>query len=148
MFLIRRALADADLEADLHVVKDGEQAIRFFDQADSDTALDIPDLVLLDINLPKRHGGEVLQQIRRSRRCGNALVIATSTSDSPKDRDDMRRLGANRYFHKPSEHEEFMKLGNIVKELLGRWPFSPGLAENGQCGTSEQSIPRSRWNKP
>jgi DNA-binding response OmpR family regulator len=118
VFLVREALEAARLHATVHVVKDGEQAIRFFDEADVHEAAPCPDLVILDINLPRKHGGEVLRHMRKSRRCANALVIAVSTSDSARDREDMARLGANSYFHKPSEYAAFMKLGDIVKAVL------------------------------
>jgi CheY-like chemotaxis protein len=118
VFLIREAIQAAKIEAELHVVKDGEQAVRFFEQADQDDGAPCPVLVILDINLPRRHGGEVLQQIRKSRRCSDGLVIAISTSNSDRDREDMLKLGANGYFHKPSDYRAFMKLGDMVAELL------------------------------
>jgi DNA-binding response OmpR family regulator len=118
VFLIRAALDGANIQADLHIVKDGEQAVQFFDEADSDDKAPSPALVILDINLPRKQGGEVLQHLRKSRRSGAALVIAVSTSDSAKDREAMTNLGANRYFRKPSGYADFLKLGYIVKELL------------------------------
>jgi chemotaxis family two-component system response regulator Rcp1 len=118
VFLIRAAIDAANIHADLHIVKDGEQAVRFLDEADGDDAAPSPALVILDINLPRKQGGEVLQHLRKSRRCGTALVIAVSTSDSTQDREHMTRLGANAYFNKPSEYSDFMKLGDLVKELL------------------------------
>jgi DNA-binding response OmpR family regulator len=75
----------------------------FFDRADSDPAAPCPTLVLLDINLPRKHGGEVLKYVRNSRKCRNVVVIAVSSSDSPRDREDMMKLGASGYFRKPSE---------------------------------------------
>src|SRR5271154_3874252 len=118
VFLIRRAIKVANLDA-VYVVRDGEQAIRFFDEADGDEAAPCPGLVILDINLPRKQGTEVLQHMRKSRRCGGALVIAVSTSNSERDREEMAKLGANAYFRKPSHYAEFMKLGDMVKELLG-----------------------------
>jgi two-component system, chemotaxis family, response regulator Rcp1 len=118
VFLIQEAIQAKKLPVTLHVVKDGEQAMRYFDQADGDASVPCPSLVILDVNLPKKQGGEVLKHIRRSRRCGNAVVIAVSTSDSARDREQMMALGANGYFRKPSEYAAFMKLGDIVKGLL------------------------------
>ena len=118
MFLIRAAIQAADIHAGLHVVTDGEQAIRFFVEADGGHAAPCPGLVILDINLPKKQGGQVLEHMRQSRRCGNALVIAVSTSESARDREDMAKLGANGYFRKPSGYADFMKLGDMIKELL------------------------------
>ena len=118
MLLIRHALRAANIHADLHVVKDGEQAISFFDKVDADATTPSPTLVLLDINLPRKHGGEVLQHMRKSHRCGNALVIAVSTSASVFDRENMMNLGANSYFRKSCDYADFMKLGEVIKELL------------------------------
>jgi two-component system, chemotaxis family, response regulator Rcp1 len=118
VFLIRKAIEKTNLPVTLHVVKDGHQAMRFFDRADSDPAAPCPALVLLDINLPRKHGGEVLKYMRNSRKCRNVLVIAVSSSDSPRDREEMTKLGAGGYFRKPSEYKDFMKLGDLIKALL------------------------------
>jgi DNA-binding response OmpR family regulator len=119
VFLIRAAIKAASINAALDVVKDGEQAIRFFDAADYDDSVPRPTLVILDINLPRKQGDEVLQRMRRSRSCRNAIVLAVSTSGSAGDRENMMRLGANGYFQKPSEYTDFLKLGDLIKELLG-----------------------------
>ena len=118
MYLIEAAIRSASISAELHVVKDGEQAIRFLDEADENVAPS-PTLVVLDINLPKKQGGEVLKHMRASRRSSKALVIAVSSSDSFRDREEMTSLGANGYFHKPSAYQEFMKLGDAFKNMLG-----------------------------
>jgi two-component system, chemotaxis family, response regulator Rcp1 len=120
VLLIRHAIDGAKLEAELHVVRDGEEAIRFFDEADNNREAPCPSLVVLDINLPRKQGGDVLAHLRNSHRCSNALVIAMSTSDSARDRENMANLGADRYFCKPSEYDDFMKLGDMIKELLGK----------------------------
>jgi chemotaxis family two-component system response regulator Rcp1 len=122
VFLIQEAIAATRLSLRLHVAKDGEQAIRLFDRADAQTDMPCPALVILDINLPKKQGGDVLKHMRLSRRCADALVIVVSTSDSAQDREQMRNLGANGYFHKPSAYDEFMKLGDLVKTLLSGIP--------------------------
>lgn len=79
-----------------------------------------PALVILDINLPKKQGGDVLKYMRKSHRCAEAIVLVVSTSDSASDREQMTSLGANGYFRKPSQFDEFMKIGDVVKGLLGR----------------------------
>jgi DNA-binding response OmpR family regulator len=118
VFLIQEAIEAKKLPVALHVVKDGEQAIQYFDRRDADVSSPCPSLVILDINLPKKQGSEVLRHMRRSLRCRNALVLVVSTSDSARDREQMTELGANGYFRKPSEYAEFMKLGDIVKMFL------------------------------
>jgi len=118
LYLIRESVS-ALLDADLHVVRDGEQAIRFFDAAESDPAAPCPDLILLDINLPKRSGREVVREMRLRPRSANALVVVVTSSDSERDRSLMAELGVSAYFRKPSEYASFMKLGALVKGLLG-----------------------------
>lgn len=122
VFLISEAINMANPEVELEVVNDGEKAIRFFEKIDSDDNLTCPALVILDINLPKKHGGQVLQQMRKSRRCAKALVLVVTSSDSARDRETMANLGANGYFRKPSDYDHFMKLGGLVKELLDNEP--------------------------
>jgi len=118
IFLIQEAIAAVSLPVTVHVVRNGDQAIRFFDQADSAADAPCPALVLLDINLPRTSGYEVLKHLRNSARCNKAHVIAVSTSDAESDRRKMAELGANGYFRKPSEYADFMKLGNIVETVL------------------------------
>lgn len=120
VFLIREAIESA-LDAEIQVLYDGDKAIRFFDQINCDGSAPCPDLVILDINLPKKHGGHVLSHIRKSR-CAGALVLVVTSSNSAEDREEMERQGADAYFRKPSDYEEFMQLGEIVKELLGGMP--------------------------
>ena len=125
VFLIREAIMAKKLPMSLHVVRDGEQAMRYFDEADGDVSMPCPSLVILDINLPRKQGSEVLKHMRQSRRCANALVIAVSTSDSGRDREQMTELGVNGYFRKPSEYAAFMKLGDVMQALL-----AGGTSEN------------------
>jgi len=116
--LIRRAIQAADVNAELHVVRDGHSAAQFFDLTDSDNSAPCPDLVLLDLNLPKKNGEDVLRRLRSSAKCGRTLVLVVTSSDSARDREPVAALGIAGYFKKPSEYAEFMKLGSIVKRLL------------------------------
>lgn len=118
VFLIQEAIQNANFPVAVQVVNDGEQAVRFFDSADQDVTIPAPALVILDINLPKKQGGDVLKYMRQTRRCGGALVVVVSTSESARDREQMEKLGASRYFRKPSGYDQFMQLGEIVKSLL------------------------------
>ena len=118
LYLIRQSVEMARVDADLHVVQDGEKAIRFLEQADRDGSAQPPDLVILDINLPKRSGREVARRIRESATCGKAMVVVVTSSDSERDREEMGKFGINAYFRKPSEYDGFMKLGELVKGLF------------------------------
>ena len=93
-----------------------EYAIRLPGKADD--AAPCLSLVLLDLNLPKKPGIEVLEHLRRTRKCGNSLVVVVSSSDSIKDRAEAASMGADAYFRKPSGYEAYIKIGEIVKDLL------------------------------
>src|SRR6185295_6584521 len=113
----REALAEHNVEADILVISDGDCAIRFIDDLDAQ-AVDCPDLVILDLNLPKRPGHEVLKSIRKSAHCRGAIVVILSSSDAPEDKADARNLGAHHYFRKPLSLTEFLGLGATFKQLL------------------------------
>jgi CheY-like chemotaxis protein len=118
LFLIRQAVSSAQVDAAVAVVHDGHQAVEFIDKVDAGDGSPCPDLVLLDLNLPKKNGVEVLRHMRKSAACRNALVLVVSSSDSMSDREAVKALGFDGYFRKPSVYAEFMKLGPMIKELL------------------------------
>lgn len=117
-FLIKEALQLTGMSLSVHLAKDGEEAVRFFDQAEASTEAPCPDLVVLDINLPKLQGGDVLKYLRRLSRCAGTRVLVVSTSDAAHERQKMMNLGANGYFRKPSRYGDFMKLSDVVRNLL------------------------------
>jgi two-component system, chemotaxis family, response regulator Rcp1 len=125
LFLIRDALGSAGVDVEVHVAEDGEKALRFLDAPQSDESAPCPALVILDINLPRKKGGDILRHIRQLRRGADALVLVVTSSDSVRDREEMDRLGTNGYFRKPSEYADFMKLGHVVKVLLSREETAP-----------------------
>jgi CheY-like chemotaxis protein len=120
VFLIRETIEASGIKVPVHVVKDGEAATRFFDSADHDDSAPRPVLVILDINLPKKHGREVLRHLRRSPRCRGASVIVVSTSSAAKDRESVLMSGADAYFCKPSTYEGFLKLGILIQEWFSK----------------------------
>src|SRR5690242_10456320 len=107
VFLIRESIEQARLQIELHVAGDAEQAIGFLQRADRNPSAPCPALVILDINLPKRPGSEVVKHMRQTR-CGLAPVLVVTSSDSERDRDEMAKLGVRGYFRKPSDYAEFM----------------------------------------
>jgi len=123
-WLIRLALTKANIDADIVVIEDGEKAIRFF-ESEAETTVSCPDLILLDINLPRFKGKDVLCRIRAGRCCATPVLVVTS-SNSPADRDAMRENGAQDYFRKPSDLAEFMTLGDLVRDLLRGQEPRPG----------------------
>jgi chemotaxis family two-component system response regulator Rcp1 len=118
VFLVRQALARDGLKFQLHVLEDGEKAVEFIEGLEENETEPCPDLVLLDLNVPKKPGDQVLEHIRKSRRCGRIPVVIVTSSDSPKDRSRVALLGATQYFQKPSKLDEFMKLGSLVRSVM------------------------------
>jgi chemotaxis family two-component system response regulator Rcp1 len=118
VFLIREAL-ETQLEVDIDVIGDGEQAAKWLGASHRSEGVEqrCPDLFVLDINLPKRSGHEILTLIRSSA-CAPTLVVVVTSSGSGEDRERMIASGANAYFRKPSNYDDFMKLGPLVAQLL------------------------------
>ena len=114
--LVREALEEYSVACELVVITNGERAIEFIKIADKGPAA-CPDLVILDLNLPRKAGQEVLACIRATR-CRQTPVMVLTSSDSPKDREETARLGASRYFQKPSHFSEFLEMGSIFKTML------------------------------
>ena len=115
--LTRIAFAEAGSDHRLQVVTDGAQALDYlFAQgahAGRDPA-DLPAVVLLDLNLPKRNGREVLQAIRANPATRSLPVVVLTTSAEPVDVDVVYELGANSYIQKPVEFERFVE---VVRQI-------------------------------
>jgi CheY-like chemotaxis protein len=118
VFLIRRALDGQPLLYELILAKDGEEAINYLEQAA--TGARKIDLLLLDLNLPRHDGAEVLAYLRSHSSLANVPVVLLTSSDSPQDRERCLSLGASRYFQKPSNLTAFMEIGQIAKQLIER----------------------------
>ena len=118
VLLIREALQEYSVRADIYVLSDGEKAVRFV-ESDS-RELPVPDLVILDLNLPRKTGREVLQHIRASDTLGKVRVVILSSSEAPRDMEESFRLGITKYIRKPSSLPEFMKIGGTLRDLLSQ----------------------------
>ena len=117
VLLIREALVCHGVKSQFVIARDGDEAIRFIDEVDAHLR-PCPDLVILDLNLPRKTGFEVLQRMRSTPGCCDAPVAILSSSDAPSDRQKAERLGATRYFQKPSNLDDFMSIGAKLKKML------------------------------
>ena len=120
VYLVRESMRREGLKVHWDIADDGEWAIRMIDEVDSDASAPCPDVLLLDLNVPRRTGDEVLERIRQSPRLAHTPVVIMTSSESAADRDRMMKLGATEYFRKPSNLREFMKLGRLVREVHER----------------------------
>ncbi|TWG89416.1 two-component system response regulator [Luteimonas sp. J16] len=119
--LTRIAFAQAGIDRQLVVVRDGAEALDYLfargQYASRDTG-ELPAIVLLDLNLPKLDGREVLQAIRGDARTRSLPVVVLTTSDEPFDVEATYALGVNSYIRKPVAFEQFV---DVVKQIGLYW---------------------------
>jgi CheY-like chemotaxis protein len=115
--LTKNAFKKAQIRNPLHIVNDGETALDFVFarglHADRSNARP-PQLILLDLNLPKKSGLEVLRAIKQDSRTQNIPVIILTISDSDRDIEESRRLGAETYIVKPVSFQNFSKVTTLL----------------------------------
>ncbi len=115
--LVREAIKAENLPVEVYIAADGERAIDMIAKAERDPDAVCPDVLLLDLNLPRIDGFDVLRRIRASDKFKNLPVLVVTSSDSPVDRGEAARLGA-RYFRKPVSYDEYLKVGAFLRQFL------------------------------
>ena len=116
--LTQEALAEGKIKNQLHVVDDGNKAMAFLRGEAPYEGKAIPDLVLLDLNLPGESGHEVLTQMQSSRRLRNIPVIVLTTSTDERDVTDAYDLNADCYIAKPLDLEQFI---SVIRSIDDFW---------------------------
>jgi chemotaxis family two-component system response regulator Rcp1 len=116
--LTQEAFKDAKVLVNLHVVSDGEEAMAFLHQDGKYHSHLRPDLVLLDLNLPKKDGRAVLAEIKGNPSLQTIPVVVLTTSDSEADILKSYTLHANSYITKPVGLDGFLK---VIKGIDGFW---------------------------
>jgi two-component system, chemotaxis family, response regulator Rcp1 len=116
--LTREAFKDAKVHINLHVASDGAKAMAFLKHEGEYANVPRPDLVLLDLNLPKKDGREVLEEIKGSSTLKSIPVVILTTSSSEVDIMRSYRLHANCYITKPVGLEGFL---TVVKSIDNFW---------------------------
>jgi CheY-like chemotaxis protein len=115
ILLTREALQDSKITNTVNVIRDGEAAIDFFSNLVSKEEL--PDLILLDINLPKKSGHEVLVYLKNNEKFKRIPVIILTTSSSEKDITLSYKNYANCFITKPMDVTEFMQVIIKIEEF-------------------------------
>ena len=102
------------------VARNGEEALDMLRDTEHGPAASMPELILLDLNLPRVDGAQVLSHIRQTQAYKATPVIILTSSDSPRDRETALRLGASLYFRKPTDLTSFMMLGAVIRDAARR----------------------------
>lgn len=115
--LIIEAFKEGKLCNNLRVVEDGEEAMAFLRKEAGYSLAPRPDLVLLDLNMPKKSGHEVLAEIKEDPDLKSIPVVVLTTSDAEKDIIKTYNLHANCYITKPVDLEQFIKIVKFIKDF-------------------------------
>ena len=115
--LTQEALRDAKVRNNLHVVPDGVEAMAFLRREGRYAAVPRPDLVLLDLNLPKKGGLEVLDEIKTDDALQHIPVVILTTSQAEQDIVQSYRRRANAYVTKPVDLEQFLKVVGSIEQF-------------------------------
>ena len=116
--IVEEALSREGLQFDLQTIDDGEDAMAMIDSGALSKAGTPFDIFIVDLNLPKVSGREILQRLSQLESCSMIPRMVFSSSDSPDDRAETLALGAKYYFRKPFNLDEYMKIGPYIRQVL------------------------------
>ncbi len=118
VILTKEAFADAKFRNNLHIARDGEEALDYlFKRAGFSDAV-TPDIILLDLNLPKVHGKDVLSEIKADPNLKRIPVIVLTSSEADNDVLESYDLNANCYVVKPVDAVKFM---DVIQQVESFW---------------------------
>jgi CheY-like chemotaxis protein len=115
--LAREALADSKVLNRLHVARDGEQAMAFLHRHTPHEDAPQPDVILLDLNLPRKDGREVLAEVKQDERLKRIPVVVLTTSRAEEDVFKSYNLHANCYIAKPIDLGRFMEVVRVIEDF-------------------------------
>ncbi len=127
--LTQRALQATDLEVELDIVSDGVEAMEYLARCTGANGNDQPDLILLDLNMPRKGGLEVLSEVKADPALRSIPVAVLTTSEAPNDIRESYERGANTYLPKPDGFHEFR---DMLNELGGLWLRRVRLPRHGK----------------
>jgi len=129
VMVTRQALQDGKVFNRLHVAEDGEEAMEFLHRRGKFAEAPRPDLVLLDLNLPKKSGMEILAEMKRDNALAVIPVVILTTSEAEADILNSYQLHANCFITKPVDMDQFIR---VVKMIEGFWLTVVKLPEHGE----------------
>jgi CheY-like chemotaxis protein len=127
--IVMRSLRSENASNLIDRATDGVEAIQYLRGEGRFQGMLLPDVILLDLKLPKKDGHEVLAEIKQDERLRVIPIIVLSTSDAETDRMQAYRLHANSYLVKPLSHEYFKKMIQDMSLYWGNWNLTPRIAQ-------------------
>jgi DNA-binding response OmpR family regulator len=118
VFLLNRALKKQDFPFELVRLLNGGEALAFIRRQGAYAEAAIPDLILMDLNLAKYTGEDILREIRAVKHLAGVPVCVWSSSQSRRDQCVLKNLGVSQFITKPSGLDQFMEIGKTIKDLL------------------------------
>lgn len=115
--LTAKTFSKAKIMNNLHIVEDGVEALNFLRQEREYVDCPCPDLILLDLNLPKKDGREVLAEIKKDPNFSRIPVVVLTTSEDEKDILESYNLQANCYITKPVNLNEFLQVVHLIENF-------------------------------
>ncbi len=115
--IAREALSEAKLINTIHLAEDGVEALEFLHRQGKFAAAPRPDLILLDLNLPRKNGREVLAEIKEDEQLKSIPVVVLTTSSAEEDVLQSYKLHANCYVIKPVEFDRFVKAIQSIRHF-------------------------------
>lgn len=116
--LVQEVLQNSKINNNLYIVSDGEEALSFIRKEGKYSSKPSPNLILLDLNLPKKDGREVLQELKTNEEYKKIPIIVLTTSKSEDDINKTYNLHVNSYLTKPVDLDDF---NNLVKSIEDFW---------------------------
>jgi len=118
VLIAREALAAGRLSTDLHVVTDGVEAMSYLRQADGYSDATRPDLILLDLNLPRKSGHEVLAEVKQDPSLRRIPVVVLTTSQAREDIVKSYDLHASVHVSKPADFDQFTEVVRQIDDFF------------------------------
>jgi two-component system response regulator len=116
--LLRLALRTAGFDCELTVLDDGGEAMALVRGQGKYAHAAPPDLAILDLNIPKNDGIEIIRSMRASEVFRNTRIVVLSSSSSPRDHAKLENFHIARYITKPPDLDEFLNIGTQLKQLV------------------------------
>ena len=115
--LTKEALKDAKVLNEIYVARDGVEAMQFVNKEGSFSSAPMPDLILLDLNLPRKDGREVLAEIKKDPKLKHIPIVVLTTSKADEDIIRTYNLHANAYITKPVDLNRFVEIMHALEEF-------------------------------